>query len=290
MDNIKKQEALDLIKDSRYLEALPLLANLINEDDTGEIAYYLGVVTEKGLFDISGAEKWYKQATDKGFKVATKEEYVEEDSKHLDLFDSFPSWMKGNVFDLIFMKDYGHKRKYADQLLKEGKHKEALEIYEGLAKLGDDASQFNAGLIYYKGIGTNIDYQKAFNYFNLASEFFCDEAYLFLGMCYLNGQGVTKDENVGIKWIRKGASVNEKRATCLLGYYYYMGQFIEKDLDKAIYWLKRSANQNYAQSYYFLGLIYQFENKYKDHKLAIKSFEKGANLGSNECKSALENL
>lgn len=67
MDNKKKMKADRLYDEGNYLDALIEYSDLQADDETGEIAYRLGVCNEKGLGDKDEAKYWYEKARERGY-------------------------------------------------------------------------------------------------------------------------------------------------------------------------------------------------------------------------------
>ena len=74
------------------------------------------------------------------------------------------------------------------------------------AEQGNPLSQFNLGLMYYKGRGVRRDYKEAVKWWRLAAEKGFAEALNNLGMMYGNGDGVAQDDVEAHKWFDLAAS------------------------------------------------------------------------------------
>ena len=73
---------------------------------------------------------------------------------------------KETLFDLPKIEENAEIE--AEELFKEGKYKESLEIYLSLAKIGDKYSQYMVSLQFFNGLGIKKDKLKAYGWANLA--------------------------------------------------------------------------------------------------------------------------
>jgi len=67
----------------------------------------------------------------------------------------------------------------------------ALNIYTELANNGDKVAQYNLGVMYYRGLGVEKDYSKAFEYTKQSAEQYYPDAQYNLAIYYLKGEGTT---------------------------------------------------------------------------------------------------
>jgi len=125
-------------------------------------------------------------------------------------------------------------------LYKEGRHLEALFIFEDLGNKGNATAQMNCGLLFYKGEGIEKDYAKAVEWFQKAAEQDHAPAQCILGTCYRNGYGVEQNYDKAFELINKSASQGEKNAMDEMGYCYRYGHGVEKDINKAIEWFQKA--------------------------------------------------
>lgn len=88
----------------------------------------------------------------------------------------------------------------------------AFAEFSKLAKEGFDKGQYWTGLCYYKGEGTDVNYQKAVHYFNLASEKNNADALYMLGCCYHDGKGCKKDLELSKKYFKEAAKQGSPQA------------------------------------------------------------------------------
>ncbi|AFX93175.1 putative Sel1-like repeat-containing protein [Megavirus courdo11] len=108
------------------------------------------------------------------------------------------------------------------------------------AKNGDSMAQYNVGRMYYKGLSTKKNIQKA------------------------------------IKWITKSANQNNKYGLINLSRYYEDGDGVLPDINKAIKLLEQAACQNLSKAQFYLGRIYMYTDP-PNYKLAFKYYQEAAN-------------
>lgn len=158
----------------------------------------------------------------------------------------------------------------------------ALHWYLQAAKNGNIKAITQVGLMYYNGIGTTVDYEKAFFWFNtgftvlhrnapllytLAEMYFYGRgveqnysaALHFYSMAYGNGcnrnaafrlaemyeygYGVEIDNKRALDYYTKAAESGNVVAMNKLGLIYETGELVEQDYDKAGYWYSLAAQQ-----------------------------------------------
>lgn len=126
-------------------------------------------------------------------------------------------------------------------------HDEYHNIFDALfenvklaAKTGDSMAQYNLGQMYYKGISTKKNIQKA------------------------------------IKWITKSADQNNKYGLINLARFYEYGDGVLLDINKAIKLLEQASCQNLSKAQFYLGRIYMYKNP-PDFTLALKYYQQAAN-------------
>lgn len=81
-----------------------------------------------------------------------------------------------------------------------GNYLKALEIWLPLAQREDAPSQAGVGFIYHRGLGVEIDDQKAFFWSRKAAEHGQPEGQMMLGTLYFYGQGVGQSYVQAYAW------------------------------------------------------------------------------------------
>ncbi len=87
-----------------------------------------------------------------------------------------------------------------------GEEGEAMEWYMKSADQFFSMAEYTLGGIYYHGRnGVDVDFGKAFSWFERAAKQDHIEAQFNLALMYINGEGVRQDEQKGVEWLRKAA-------------------------------------------------------------------------------------
>jgi len=81
-----------------------------------------------------------------------------------------------------------------------GDYLKALEIWLPLAQQEDAKSQAGVGFIYHRGLGVDVDNQKAFFWSRKAAEHGQPEGQMMLGTLYFYGQGVMQSYVQAYAW------------------------------------------------------------------------------------------
>jgi TPR repeat protein len=131
--------------------------------------------------------------------------------------------------------------------------------------LGDKVAEYNLGLAYYNGIGSDADIFSA-NY-------------------------VSQDYTKAIHWFSRSAEHGCAPSQCNLGYFYYKGEGVEQDYEQAVYWYRKSVEQEHSGSQNNLGLCYaNGEGVEKNLSMAKKLLQQAAEQGLEEAKYNLNVL
>ena len=172
-----------------------------------------------------------------------------------------------------------------------GDYKTAINIWKNLANRGNNAAQFNLGLMYLKGDGFKQNFSKAAKWFRLAAIQGNLEAQLKLGEMYFNGNGVPRDYKRAAKWYLYSSKQGNIAAQFNLGSMFEKGEGITQSYEKAIQWYKRSANHGHSGAQYKLGEIYEKKNiNNKELKKSLKWYLKSGKNGNTEAQFKIGNI
>lgn len=164
----------------------------------------------------------------------------------------------------------------------------AYNFFQKATEQGNVKAIFKLGELYFHGKGVNVDHEMAFYYFLKASELNLPEAQFELSKCYENGDGVEKNYAMGIKWLKCSAEGNFVDAQEILAIHYDDGLYIDEDKKEALKWYMRAAENGSAFSQYIVGLKYQMgDGIYKDEKQAVQWYIKSAEQGCIEAQNKL---
>lgn len=125
------------------------------------------------------------------------------------------------------------------------KFAEAIKKYRPRAEAGDAIAQYNLGVLYNEGIGTQRNYHEALKWFRMAADQGDADAQNNLGIMYYEGQGVGKNYSQAFHWYTLAAEQGHVAAQYNLGIMYEQGIGTQKDRAKAKQWYRRAADQGY---------------------------------------------
>ena len=127
----------------------------------------------------------------------------------------------------------------------------------GIKNIEFDANQGNAealvklGRIYLSGMGVEVDYKKAHNYFVKAAKEQNAQGFTYLAYTYAVGLGVDVNEEKAVSYFEKASELNDLYASFALGFMYRKGLFgLDKDEAKALEYSQKAANGGFAPAKY----------------------------------------
>ena len=207
--------------------------------------YYYGNGTDK---DLSQAFHWYMKSAEQG--------------------QPYASYSAAKMYD---------KGEYVSQSEENAQryYKAALSGFLELESKdqADDNLFYKMGTMYKNGLGTDIDMDKAINYFMRSAELNNINAKRTLALEYLLGEYLELDIEKGLEMLTECADSGDTLSCYKLGKIYFKGEIVYKDLNMAEkYFLKASEKEN-QYAYYSLGKLYLEKEKYSLDK-AVEYFEK----------------
>ncbi|MBO6186234.1 MAG: SEL1-like repeat protein [Chryseobacterium sp.] len=246
----------------------PYCGNILNGSEVtscllqGEEELRLGIQLEKGK-EYSDSFNHFKKAVKMGFDEAiiwyiTSPAFEEEKAK-ADIEKIVEIAEKAYNTPFKFEETYKKCNKLADLLGynffsdKIGKQL-SFKWRKFAADNGDVSAMHNIGINYSSGIGTEIDIEKAIEYYLKAAE---------KGLLTTNLPGCyerKKDYKKALEWYEKLAALdpNNYWSWYKIGEMYQKGLGTEKDFKKAIYWYKKALESpEYANTCYMLGEMYE---------------------------------
>ena len=269
---------------------------LAYEDDT-EAQVMLGRMLEYGTEDVkqdfTEAISWYQMASDSGNVDGTcalgyfylTGTGVEQDlDKALSLFEQAIEGgsVNANVgkarvlleslpSEFVDSSDEDQDISYDAEdsaRLSETDQETADEIYDLFYKAqisGDIDGCYYLGFCYDKGIGTNQDYKKAFDYYSrvtksdstdLADQYAINQAYTSIGLMYMKGLGVTADTEKAIDSFTAAAGNGYAKANYYLGQIYENGLDVDRDYEQAMEYYLLAAEEDFAPALNQIGYMY----------------------------------
>ena len=139
-----------------------------------------------------------------------------------------------------------------------GKKETFLEQSLRLAKEGNVEAQMNLGYMYlYGNNGVEQDFEKAFEYYNMAAEQNNPIALNNIGSLYFNGIGVEKNRAKALEYFRRSAINGNDNAATNLAFIYLTGNKNDSERDKqAINLFRQAAKSGNKLAKFMLGYAY----------------------------------
>ncbi|MCM1232397.1 MAG: relaxase MobL [Ruminococcus flavefaciens] len=122
--------------------------------------------------------------------------------------------------------------------------------------------QYRIGMMYFKGLGTQIDNQKAAEYFEKSAELGNQYAKRLLALEYISGKNFEHNIDKGISLLTECADIGDAFSCYQLGRLYFFGaDGFKKDKEKAMQYLSLSAEQGNGYAKNILDNQEKFENE-----------------------------
>ena len=194
--------------------------------------YYYGNGTDK---DLSQAFHWYMKSAEQGqpyasysvAKMYDKGEYVSQSEENVQRY---------------------YKNALSGFLELESKNQT------------DDNLFYKMGTMYKNGLGTDIDMDKAINYFMRSAELNNTNAKRTLALEYISGKHLELDIEKGLEMLTVCADRGDTLSCYKLGKIYFKGEIVYKDLNMAEKYLLKAAENKNEYALYSLGKLYLEEN------------------------------
>ena len=119
----------------------------------------------------------------------------------------------------------------------------AAELIEAGYTTQSETAQNNLGCMYEHGLGVEINYAKALQWYRKAAEQGNHFAQLGLGWLLENGLGVEPNEAEALDWYLKAANQNNLDAQNNVGAMYRDGRGGQQSDDSAVDWFRKAAEQ-----------------------------------------------
>jgi TPR repeat protein len=147
---------------------------------------------------------------------------------------------------------------YSGKILsRQAKYDEALICFQKAHSLGNIEAATNIGFFYenaYGGLEQN--FEKAFEFYKLASTKGDDRATTYLGLFYMGGIHVPADSQLGEKLLREASEKGNPEAMTYLGIYYAS----EDRVPEAIDLFKKALQVGFGEAAYQMGKLYEDGN------------------------------
>jgi TPR repeat protein len=294
-DTDQMATAKELLKASRFYEALPLLHEAA-ANGNGEAMYNLGLAYDNGWGvpkDYSKAKEWYEKSAAAGNGHAMgRLGFLYEDGRGVpkDYAEAKEWYEKGAAtgagdamacIGFLYGKGWGVPQDFAKE----------KEWYEKSAATGDGIAMYNLGLLYGTGRGVPKDYAEAREWYEKSAAAGNGHAMWALGLLYENGQGVPMDYSKAKEWYEKGAATGDDEAMVSLGFLYAHGWGVPQDFVNAKEWYEKGAAAGNNTAMYNVGLFYEKGwGIPQDLAKAKEWYEKGAAAGNSVAQQHLNDL
>lgn len=181
---------------------------------------------------------------------------------------------EGNVdacLTLGYMYLYGENGVARDE-------QKAFRYYSMAASQGDKIAVNNLGSLYYSGIGTEKNVNKAVEMFDKAARLGNGEAAINLAFIYLTANAGASDKRI-VELLQQAAETGNITAQFMMGYAYYRGYVVPKNFRQA-FELIRQAAVSYDEAQYELAQRYiNAEGTPRNYGNAVKYLTQAAHQG-----------
>lgn len=190
--------------------------------------YYYGNGVEK---DLSQAFLWYQKSSSQGQPYAS--------------YAVAQMYSKG---EYVIQSEETAQRYYKDAL-------------SGFLKLeskdqADDNLYYKLGSMFKKGLGTDIDMDRAIDYFKRSAEMNNKNGLFEYGKALLIGEHIPQDADSAVKLLEKAVKLKNRNAKSFLALELISGEHLDQDIDKGLAMLTECADSGDFIACYRLGKIY----------------------------------
>ncbi len=116
----------------------------------------------------------------------------------------------------------------------------ALYWYEKAARQGDRDAQFSCGAMYNSGRETEEDPAKALYWYEHAARQGSVTAMFNSGNMYSKGRGTAMDKNMALLWYEKAGIHDHLKAQINCGLLLYLNEGVEQDFPKSRFWFQKA--------------------------------------------------
>ena len=120
----------------------------------------------------------------------------------------------------------------------------------------DDNLYYKLGSMFKKGLGTDIDMDRAIDYFKRSAEMNNKNGLYEYGKALLLGEHIPQDKEKAVKLLEKAIKLENINAKRILALELISGEHLDQDIDKGLAMLTECADSGDAFACYKLGKIY----------------------------------
>lgn len=139
---------------------------------------------------------------------------------------------------------------------KNGDYSTAFSQFSSEAYNGNLYAQYNLGVMYYNGQGTNRSYDEAFKWFSTAAKRGHVDAKINLGNMYQKGLGTPRNYRLALSLYQDGINAGDIVAKFKTALMLYHGQGVRKNYKAAYNLFVDAANSGYVAAQVKLGVMY----------------------------------
>ncbi len=179
------------------------------------------------------------------------EKYGHEAEKKFTIGEAINLAQKGNIDAQIFL---GYSFLYGVNNVEQN-YAEAFKYYNMAAAQQNHIGMNNLGSMYYSGLGTKRDINKAVQLFKMASKAGNIEASTNLGFVLISSS-LEKNKQNAMPYFEIAAQGGDVISKFMLGYSYYVGKYSPKDYQKAASLIKEAADAGLDEAQETMAEIY----------------------------------
>ena len=120
----------------------------------------------------------------------------------------------------------------------------------------DDNLYYKLGSMFKKGLGTDVDMDRAIDYFKGSAEMNNKNGLYEYGKALLLGEHIPQDKEKAVKMLEKAIKLENINSKCFLALELISGEHLDQDIDKGLAMLTECADSRDAYACYKLGKIY----------------------------------
>lgn len=169
-----------------------------------------------------------------------------------DFVEHLEKMSRGGSAEAIFLLGWCHYCAFHYNL----NYGKAASLYGKAAELGYPEAQYEYGLCYLEGKGTEQDLEQAEFWNRQAALQGWPMAEFEEGVYLSSGEAGRTDPKEAFEWFKRGAEHGHPGANAIVGTYYRDGREVEQDLPKAVEYFRRAAELGSPKGYCYLGLSY----------------------------------
>lgn len=170
-----------------------------------------------------------------------------------------------------------------------GRAREALAIWEPLARAGEVRAQNNIGACFANGLGVEADLELAHRWIEPAAQAGDPVAMRNLATMLAQGLGVPDDPEAAVRWYQAAAERGDPVAQDMLAWMLTDGGWLPPDDDAALRWTRAAAEAGVARAQARLGRMHHEAGAGlpRDLKAAVRWWRLAARQGEVEAQTML---